>query len=83
MDYDIPTELAYPENLICVALDSGHAGKTVLKILDDFGFAIVPKEPTEKMLYAARHNSEVVSLTDEENDEVWQAMLAAAPSVNG
>lgn len=89
MDYDIPTELADPENLICIALDSGHAGKTVLKILDDFDFTIMPKDPTDAMLDAAIKTviADMSALYRGERDTyrvLWRAMLqAATPTVNG
>jgi hypothetical protein len=50
-----------------------------LAALDAAGYQIVPKEPTDEMLYAAQHESEIVSLPPEENHEIWIAMLAAAP----
>lgn len=50
---DVPPELCTPEHLIAMTLDSWQQAIDVLRTLKEYGFAIVPVEPTTEMLMAA------------------------------
>jgi hypothetical protein len=60
-----------------------HLAGSIIQRLEDHGYVIVPKDPTEKMVEAAYHRSDDQPPNDWGNavdapfDELYRAMIAA------